>query len=63
MTQSLNLTPKPVNPSLIYKPEPPERKALNLNPQPLGFGVPYFNTFFLMKHYEIEVYSFFSLVT
>ena len=30
----------------------------------LGFGVPYFNTFFLKgNHYEIEVYTFFSLVT
>ena len=30
----------------------------------LGFGVPYFNTFFVKRnHYEINVYTFFSLVT
>ena len=30
----------------------------------LGFGVPYFDTFFLKgNHYEIKVYTFFSLVT
>ena len=29
----------------------------------LGFGIPYFNIFFKWNHYEIQVYTFFSLVT
>ena len=34
------------------------------SPDFLGFGVPYFKTFFFKgNHYEIQVYAFFSLVT
>ena len=41
-----------------------ERKPQKLSAFRLGFGVPYFNTFFLKKNpYEKKVYTFFSLVT
>ena len=60
-----NMPPNPVR--IINAPTSIKRHSLRDGYRvgsKLGFGVPYFNTFFLKgNRYEIKVYTFFSLVT